>query len=45
MLASHELDLTRPLATREVAVVGGRASALLAPSLLEQPAAIPEPAT
>ena len=23
MLASHELDLTRPLATREVAVVGG----------------------
>jgi len=45
LLASHELDLTRPLATREVAVVGGRASALLAPSLLEQPAAIPEPAT
>jgi heme ABC exporter ATP-binding subunit CcmA len=44
LLASHELDLTRPLATREVAVVGGRASALLAQSVLDTPAAIPEPA-
>jgi len=31
LLASHELDLTRPLATREVVVVGGRVSGGFAP--------------
>lgn len=31
LLASHELDLTRPLATREVVVVGGRASGRFPP--------------
>ncbi len=44
LLASHELDLTRPLATREVAVVGGRASVLAARSVPDAPAEIPEPA-
>jgi heme ABC exporter ATP-binding subunit CcmA len=44
LLASHELDLTRALATREVVVVGGRASALLEPAVPEVPAVMPEPA-
>jgi hypothetical protein len=40
VLASHELDLTRPLATREVVVVGGRASGLLPPEAGERPAEV-----
>ncbi len=40
VLASHELDLTRPLATREVVVVGGRASGLLPPEAAESPAEV-----
>ncbi|MGZ8762208.1 MAG: heme ABC exporter ATP-binding protein CcmA [Acidimicrobiia bacterium] len=39
VLASHELDLTRPLATREVVVVAGRASGLVAP-VVADPAAV-----
>jgi len=35
VLASHELDLTRPLATREVVVVGGRVSEIAAPAIVE----------
>jgi heme ABC exporter ATP-binding subunit CcmA len=37
LLASHELDLTRPLATREVVLAGGRASDVTTPVVVEQP--------
>jgi heme ABC exporter ATP-binding subunit CcmA len=45
VLASHELDRTRPLATREVVVVGGRVSGPVAPALANAPVVVAEPAS
>jgi heme ABC exporter ATP-binding subunit CcmA len=44
VLASHELDRTRPLATREVLVVGGQVSGLRAPAVDDAPVVVVEPA-
>jgi heme ABC exporter ATP-binding subunit CcmA len=44
VLASHELDLTRPLATREAVVAGGRVSGLAPPVVADAPVVVVEPA-